>query len=106
MGSSLVATIAIAQGDSAGGDEDNRTGMRRVVWPGGYYIRHEIASTYRTNGVAWGVPKHPLRLTPRGRAVKTNQPCADYAQRKRQPWSIRATQESELCKKSFKIQHF
>ena len=51
MGSSLVATIAIAQGDSAGGDEDNRTGMRRVVWPGGYYIRHEIASTYRTNGV-------------------------------------------------------
>ena len=46
MNSSLGTTIAIAQGDPAGGDKDNRTSVRRIVWPGGYYIRHEIASPY------------------------------------------------------------
>ena len=36
MDSSLVATIAVAPGNSDGSDEDDCDGVRRVAWPGGY----------------------------------------------------------------------
>ena len=63
MDSSLVTTVAVVPGGSDGGDEDDRNGVRRVVWPGGCYATELPPPTVP---MMWGVPKHPLRPATRG----------------------------------------
>ena len=58
MDSSLVATIAVVPGDYDDGDEDDRNGVRRVAWPGGYSA---AKSPPPIVPMTWGVPKRPLR---------------------------------------------
>ena len=53
MDSSFVATITVVQGDSDGGNEDDRNGVRRVAWPGDA-THAVIGSPYRL--MTWGSP--------------------------------------------------
>ena len=60
MYSSLVATIAIVQGDPDGGDEDGRDGVRSAAKSGGYCA---AKTTPLIRTLALRVLQHPLRPT-------------------------------------------
>ena len=91
MDSSLVAIIAVFPGDSDGGDENDRNGVRRVAWPGAYYAAKLPPPIV---AMTLGVSKHLLRPATRGRLKISDHVPIARAARKRRPWSVREAQGS------------
>ena len=81
---SLVATIAVVQGNSDGGDEDDRNGVHRVAWLGGYYASKSPPPIV---SMTWGVPKLPLRPAATKQQKRIDH-CAPFTQRKPRPWLV------------------
>ena len=83
---SLVVTITVVQGNSDGGDEDDRECVCRVAWPSGYYA---FKSPHPIVLMTWGVPKHPMRPEATKRRKRIDH-CAPFMRQKPRLWLVDA----------------